>query len=175
MARRVGIGEDYVREDLGRDGTARLLVFRVGDERYAVALRAVDAVIETPAVERLPDAASHVAGVSTVRGELVMVYDPHSLLCVAASPERSAETSTIGGEGAALLFRRSARRVGLLVDDVFDAVLIETAELKAVPGIAADDAIIGLVRRGAELIAVLDSDALLDAALAGEPMEERRR
>lgn len=175
MPRKVGDGGDHVREDLARDGTARLLVFRVGDERYAVALRAVDEVIETPAIERLPDAATHVAGVSTVRGELVMVYDPHALLSVAASQHYSAERLAIDGEGAALLFRRSSRRVGVLVDDVFDALLIETAELKAVPGIAADDMIVGLVRRGAELIAVLDSDALLDAALAGEPMEEKRR
>lgn len=102
-----------------------------------------------------------------------MVYDPRPLLSVASLADQIADGAATARGGTALLFHRSSRRVGFLVDDVFDALAIQTAELNAAPGIATDDMVIGLVRRGTELIAVLDSDALLDVALTSEPLEEK--
>ena len=63
--------------------------------------------------------------------------------------------------------RRNGRRVGLAVDDLYDALTIETAELRPAPGVgAADEVVVGVVRRGAELTTVLDVEKLLDAAAA---------
>ena len=150
-----------------RDGSARVLVFRVGGERFAVSLPAVDEVIESPALQRMPDAPARVRGVATLRGELLSVYDPLSLLGVAGGVQQ--ETGTNAWAGATLVFSRgsSAHRVGLAVDDVYDAVTIAESELKGVPGSdGSDGALVGLVRRGSELIGVLDVDALLDGVLA---------
>jgi chemotaxis signal transduction protein len=139
-----------------RDGPVRLLVFRVGPERFAVRMSDVDEVIDAPAVQRLPDAAATTLGIATVRGTFVTVYDPRPLLSVDG-----------GKVGAVLLFVRADRRVGLAVDDVFDPLTIEPHELLPAPGADASDGIlIGVVRRGSDLIAVLDANALLDAASA---------
>lgn len=139
-----------------RDGPERLLVFRVGAERFATRLAAVDEVIDMPAAQPLPDARGAVLGIATVRDELVPLFDAATLLQV-----------TGAGHGAALLFVRGERRVGLAIDDVFDAVLVEEAELRPAPGIDAEDGVLlGVVRRGNDLISVLDAEALLDAATA---------
>jgi purine-binding chemotaxis protein CheW len=143
-----------------RDGSARLLVFRVGGERFAVELVLVDEVIDTPSVQPIPDAPETVHGVATVRGELVTIYDPHPVLHV---------KGRIGG--TALLFARNGRRVALLVDDVYDAMTMAEEELLRTPGgasSAADGILVGLIRRDGELIALLDADALLDAVAAGD-------
>lgn len=145
-----------------RDGEARLLVFRVGAERFGVDLKAVDEVIDAPAVQSIPDAPPTVLGVATIRGELVTVYDPRPLLRVPGTLD-----------GAALLFVRDDRRVGVAIDDVYDAIRIEESDLLKVPGGgagASDGILIGLVRRagGGELIGILDAKALLDAAVAGD-------
>jgi purine-binding chemotaxis protein CheW len=142
-----------------RDGAERLLVFRVGAERFAVPLAGVDEVIDGPAVQPLPDAGEHLLGIATVRGELVSVYDPRPLLRVDGAVT-----------GAALLFARGERRVALAIDDVYDAITIEPDEVLPARAIgSADGVLVGLVRRGTDLIAVLDTDALLDAAMsAGE-------
>jgi purine-binding chemotaxis protein CheW len=138
-----------------RDGHARLLVFRVGGERFAVPLSSVDEVIDTQLVQRVPDAAATVLGVVSVRGALLTVYDPRPLLLVEGRVD-----------GAMLLFVRGDRRVALAIDDVFDPVVIAEEELLPTPGGKAADALLmGVVRRGTDLIAVLDSDALLDAAM----------
>ena len=137
-----------------RDGAERLLVFRVGAERFAVPLAGVDEVIDGPSVQPLPDSTEHLLGVAMVRGELVSVYDPRPLLRVDGAVN-----------GAALLFARGDRRVALAIDDVYDAITIEETDLLPSRTIdASDGVLVGLVRRGSDLIAVLDTDALLDAA-----------
>ena len=135
------------------DGAARLLVFRVGNERFAVELSTVDEVIEPPVLQAVPDAPPTLLGLTMLRGQLVAVHDLRPLL--------RAGSGTIGG---ALLFERQGRTIGLAIDDVYDALLVEEQELRPAPGLEGSDALlIGLVRRGSDLIAVLDADALLAA------------
>ena len=137
-----------------RDGAARLLVFRLGSERFALELAAVDEVIEVPALQRIPDAPANVLGLATIRGELVSLYDPRPLLGVGDRVD-----------GAALLFSRDARRMALAIDDVFDPIVVEESELRAAPGMESSDGVlVGVVLREGQLIAVLDADALLNAA-----------
>lgn len=139
-----------------RDGAERLLVFRLGGERFAVRLADVDEVVDAPPVQALPDAPPGVLGLATLRGELVAVYDSAFLLHVAAD-----------SRGALLLFARDGRRIGLAIDDVYDAIMVEGAEVRSAPGTeAADGMLVGVVRRGTELVSVLDASALLGAALA---------
>jgi len=143
-----------------RDGVTRFLVFRIGAERFGVELPAVDEVIDAPCIQTIPDAPATVLGVATIRGELITVYDPRPLLRVDGPLD-----------GAALLFVRDERRVGVAIDDVYDAIKIEDGDLLKAPSGAADAAdgiLVGLVRRAGELIGILDANALLDAAIAGD-------
>ncbi|HEY2162959.1 MAG TPA: chemotaxis protein CheW [Gemmatimonadaceae bacterium] len=155
-----------------RDGVARVLVFRVGGERFAVSLPAVAEVIESPELQRMPDAPEHVRGVATLRGELLSVYDPLALLGVSGgAPASSGDTGETPGVGATLIFNRGGgHRVGLAVDDVYDTITIAESELRGVPGSdGSDGALVGLVLRGSELVGVLDVPALLDSVLATSP------
>lgn len=147
-----------------RDGAERLLVFRVGTEQFGVALAAIREVVDAPAVRRLPDAAPSMVGVATVRGELVPLYDAWVILGV----EKTAVAA-----GAALVFSAGPRCVALAIDDVFDPVLVEEHELRPMPGAGAADLVVrGLVRRGGDLIAVLDDEALVDTMLASASESE---
>jgi purine-binding chemotaxis protein CheW len=141
-----------------RDGAERLRVFRVGSERFGVPLGAVREVVDAPEVRRLPDAPPSLLGVATVRGELVPLYDARAIL----------DVEKVGAApGAALVFSADARGVALAIDDVFDPVPVEEQELRPMPGAGAAEVIIrGLIRRGHDLIAVLDDAALLDTMLA---------
>lgn len=144
-----------------RDGAERLLVFRVGAELFGVALAAIREVVDAPALRRLPDVAPSLLGVATVRDVLIPLYDARVILGI--------EKSSVA-PGVALIFSIAARSVALAIDDVFDPVLIEEHELRPMPGAgggsAADAIIRGLVRRGGDLIAVLDDEALVDTMLA---------
>ena len=85
--------------------------------------------------------------------------------------DSSSSKRILGSDGMALyasghlLFVRDGRRLAIAIDDVFDAVTVEESELRPAPGAGASDGIlVGVVRRDDELIAVLDANALLDAA-----------
>lgn len=141
----------------------RLLVFRLGSERFAVALGGVDEVIDAPVPRQMPDAPAVVLGVINVHDVLVTLYDPCPVLNVARAPAAAAD----GDEcvGSVLVFRWRGRRVGLVVDDVYDAMVTEPGELRGAPGSTASDGVLlGVIRRGGDLIAVLDGTALLTAA-----------
>ena len=138
----------------------------------------MDEVIEAPAVQRIPDAPRSVLGVTSIRGSLVTFYDPRPLLNIAG--ERAGAVND-----AALLFARSAgtngqggdtdHRVGLTIDALYDTIIVEPDEVRSAPGAdASDRVLVGVVRRGLELIAILDATALLDAAMAaGDTQGER--
>ncbi len=135
------------------DGVARLLVFRLGNERFAVELSSVGEAIDAPVLQPVPDAAATLLGITMVRGAFVPIHDVRPLLRVGE-----------GAVGGALLFERGGRTIGLAIDDVYDALLVEEDELRPAPGADGSDALLlGLVRRGTDLIAVLDADALLAA------------
>ena len=140
------------------DDAVRLLVFRVGSERFALPLGAVDEVVDLPPVQRLPDSAPSVLGIATLRGEIVAIQDPRTLLGAGD-----------GGYAALLLFDDDTRRIGLAIDDVYDPILMESDELRSAPGVDASDGLLrGVVRRGTDLIAVLDVDALVRTMNARE-------
>ncbi len=144
--------------------SSRLLVFRIGDERFAVGLADVSEVIDAPAVRLVPDAAPWILGVATIAGRFVPMCDPRPLLGA-------------GGriDGAALLFMHEGRRVGVAVGDVFDATSVAPAEIRPAPVAGANEHFVtGIIRRGSEVIAVLDSRALLDAAMRVH-VDERER
>lgn len=137
-----------------RDGFARLLVFQLGEERFAVALASVDEVIDAPTVLALPGAPRTMRGIAATHDGMMTVYDVRPLLEVGA-----------GTDAAALVFARDGRRVALGIDDVFDSILVGEGELRAAPHAGATEGVVvGVIRRDNELIAVLDADALLNAA-----------
>lgn len=145
-----------------RDGVARLLVFRVGTERFGVPLSDVDEVIDGQSVQRIPDAGPTVLGVTSLRDMLLTVYDPRPLLSVDGRVD-----------AALLLFVRGDRRVAMAIDDVFDPLVVADHELLPPPsGTDHDGIVIGVIRRESNLITVLDTTALLDAAMEA-PQGER--
>jgi len=147
---------------MDRDGTVRLLVFRVGAELFAVDLQSVLEVVDGPDVRLVPEAPPVVLGVTTLHGQIVTVFDAHRLLRAPGA-----------GCGAALVFDREERRFALAVTDVVDTLDLEAGRLRVVPGMDTGDGVVrGVVRRDADLIAVLDAGALMRSATTQVEEEE---
>jgi purine-binding chemotaxis protein CheW len=141
-----------VREPTKAD-LADVLVFRVGAERFAVDLLAVEEVIDLPVIHHVPEMPPAMVGVVTVRGSLTAVYSPHQSLGL---PLASSE--------AVLIFRRRGARVGMLIDDVEDAISVDLRELRRAPSTERDDTLVlGVIRHDGALLAVVDADALITA------------
>ena len=136
-----------------RLGTADLLVFRVGRELFAVELVAVEEALDMPIVHRLPEMPPAMLGVFTLRGLLVSVFAPDDTLGVAYQ-----DAATV------VVFCGGDRRIALAADDVDDVLQADLTTVRDAPGSSTKDgAVLGVVRRGEDLIALLDAQSLLAA------------
>lgn len=145
-----------------RSGSVELLLFRVGHELFAAPLASVDEVVELPAIRHLPEMADDMLGMFALRGRMMPIY----------SPSRSRGVSLGAAPTAALVVRAGAQRVALAVDDVDDVLDLDLGTLRDAPGVDdADGILLGVARRGRDLVAVLDGDALVVACLTDRPLE----
>ena len=144
-----------------RESVAELLMFRVGGERFAVELLAVDEVIDLPVIHHVPEMPPAMLGVVTVRGSLTPVYSPHHALGLPLALRE-----------AVLIFRRGGARVGVLIDDVEDAISLDLRELRDAPGAGdADDVVLGVIRHADALVGLVDADALIAACQTAALLE----
>jgi purine-binding chemotaxis protein CheW len=144
-----------------RAGLAALLMFRVGQERYAVELLAVEEVIDSPVIHHVPEMPPAMLGVMTARGALTPVYSPHAAL-----------GSALADREAVLIFRRGRARVGIVIDDVDDAITVDLRELRDTQlGDETDAVVLAVVRHAELLVAIVDAEALIAACQSAELLE----
>jgi purine-binding chemotaxis protein CheW len=139
-----------------RLGSSELLIFGIGREWFGLELQAVEEVVDAPDLREIPECPAVLLGVFPLRGELVPLYTPRAVL---GTPG--------GGHGLALVMRSGHRRVALAVDDVDEVTRVELSDLREPPpGVAADDALLGVLVDSRRLVAVLDARAIVGACAA---------
>lgn len=160
VAGRVGIAS-ALRAELAERGSAELLRFRVGRERFALRLAEVEEAIEGPEVHPIPEAPREMLGVVALRGRLVPVYAPARALGVRL------DTPTV-----ALVLAGLVRAIAIAVDDVEDVFTMPADALRNAPGTDDPDGILlGVTRHGSRLVSVLDGAALAAACTADLVLE----
>jgi purine-binding chemotaxis protein CheW len=113
-----------------------ILVFRLGQERYAIEMREVAETLPFARCTPVPGAPSQFRGVINLRGELRAVVDLSRLLGHSAAEEKEG--------GFVLILSRPGRQIGLKVDSVENVYEIRQEELsvsgtgKYTKGIASD-------------------------------------
>ena len=111
----------------------RLLLFRCAVHVFAVDADVAREILPLQPATRIPGAAHAVRGLVNVRGLLVTVIDAAAAMGVAGGAEP--------GGGALVRLDLGAHRVGLVVDEVLDLVVVDDAELDdraALPGVRPD-------------------------------------
>jgi Chemotaxis signal transduction protein len=136
-------------------------MFRVGGERFAVELILVDEVIDLPVIHHVPEMPPAMLGVVPVRGSLTPVY----------SPQHALGLSLVVRE-ALLIFRRGTQRVGILIDDVDDALTADMSELAEKPGgEEGNNVLLGVIRLANTLVGIIDADALIISCQSANILE----
>ena len=142
-----------------REGRAELLIFRVGAELFATELRAVEEAVEGIDVRAIPDAGPAMLGIFALRDRTLPMYALARVLDLAPGD----------APAMTLVMRPSTDRIALAVDavdDVFDVALVD---VRPAPPAGDDGLVLGVVWRGAELLTLLDADAIVAACLASAP------
>ena len=134
-----------------------MLLFRQGGELFALDLRSADEVLEMPPLAPVPGMVNPMLGVFPLRGQYVPVFAPHAALGVGPS----------AGHAVVLVLRRGARRVALALDDVDDVITVDASRLYRAPAAdGAEGVVLGIERRGTDLVGIVDAAALVEACAA---------
>jgi purine-binding chemotaxis protein CheW len=136
----------------------RMLVFRLGSERYALALECAREVAELANVAILPGVAASVVGLVNWREEFVVVFDAASVLGVPLPDEQTRRR--------VIVLRGEEPRVALAVDAVEDVVAIDPAALQPPGQLGSRHA--DLLKGGTDDAILVVAEDALRARLAGE-------
>jgi len=143
----------------GEDGR-QLVVFALGEERLALPMSAVREIVRPLPLVPVPRAPELLLGLANLRGRVLPVLDLRRL--VGAAPREPDEATRV------LVLEWRGSRLGLVVDAVHRVLEAAADALETARGAAAALAtgvLAGVVRDGAEVVQVLDLDALLDGRL----------
>ena len=136
-----------------------MLLFRSAGQLFGVDAEVAREILPVQPATRIPGAPAAIRGLVNVRGLLVTLVDAAVALGLAATPSPEV--------GSVLLLDHASHRVGLVVDEVLDLVVLDDADLDdggALPGVRSD-----LVRAvgtaAGRPFAQLATSALLDPLL----------
>lgn len=137
-------------------GLRQLVVFRLGDDQFALDIGVVREIIRMQPIAPLPDAGTAVRGVINLRGRICTVMDLRPHLGVAAAeagPESRIIVVDGGGEDA-----------GIIVDGVTEVLRAPDAAVQAPQAGASDGPVAAIVNLEGRLIVLLDLPRTLAAA-----------
>lgn len=138
--------------EAGTDGR-QLVVFRLGDEEYALPITCVQEIIRYSEPRSVASKDPSVRGVINLRGNIVPVYDLKHRLGLPAGAVAGAKIAIVDHDDVT---------AGIIVDEVTEVLTISVDEFEDVP--AADDtAIEGVAKVGDRLIVLLEPSAALVA------------
>lgn len=161
-----GNGMEPAQSAEGSGSTERFVVFRLAGAEYGLPVADVREVLRRPdSITPLPNAPDFVAGVLTLRGEVLPLIDQRRLLNL---PATTASLSAGLERGRVVVVGRDGLLVGLLVDGLSGLVTVPTERIGPAPAVSAAQR--RLIRRvatldpagGTRLILLMDADSLLD-------------
>jgi chemotaxis signal transduction protein len=154
------------------DTTSELLVFRVGGERFAMSVEAVEGISVMPPITPLPAMARDQLGVCDLRGSLIPVYSPAAALNVRLAAPAVAIIAWAGRTRMA-----SGRRVVIAVDEASGVTAIQERGWGDIGGTPCTEGFVrGVSASGTELTTLLHAGEFLAACTASvdDQREERR-
>lgn len=136
------------------ESTSRSMVlFNLGEERYAIETRFVVTVARMCDVFPLPGAAAHVLGLTSVQGELLVMFDLRVMMGI-PSPARADATRM-------MILGSKHAELAIIVDAVHDVLRLQDNDLYPLPVSTAEGERPYLRGVTSEAVNVFDGSALL--------------
>lgn len=148
----------------------QVVIFGLGNDRFAVDVGQVREVLRTPPLTRLPGAPEYVRGVANLRGEVVPVVDLRVKL---GEPEGDHDDTRV------VVCELDGEAIGIEVDEVQEVATLDPEQIHPAPrqwAEQAQQAVTGIARLEEELILLVDLGRLLksDLDLSLEALRQAR-
>jgi chemotaxis signal transduction protein len=134
----------------------KIIIFVIGDLRYAVEMGHIDEVVRNPSITPIPGLPNWVLGVTNLHGDIVSVVNLARFLDI--------ETPAHRKDVSMIVARAADQRIGLVVDDT-EVIYTFPAEQVISPPFKVSSELVnylrGAIERQGEFIRLLDCEHLL--------------
>lgn len=149
-----------------RAGTFQIIVFKQGDEEYALHIDQIKEVVITPSITRMPQTPSYIKGVANIRGNIIAILDLEEKFNL----KRSHGTNT--ENNYTLVVESDDLKMGILVREVPNTLNIGASDFDESVGIINDvnsdgNYVKGIVKYDKRLIIVIDIFKVIDQEMLG--------
>jgi len=138
----------------------KYLRFRVADEEYGVSLLEIREIIKPRDITEVPGMPDFVAGVLSLRGIIIPVFNLRLRLGL--------ERNEAPGCERIVIVRRQEGLFGLLVDEVYQVINLSAASIEGAPAVLEGidrEFVSGIGRHGKRMLILLDLEKVLDISL----------
>ncbi len=152
------VADEFYKRDIekkGEDGLLQFLSFIVDDEEYALELSETSEVIKMREITEVPHAPLFIAGIISLRGEIIPVISLQKRLGL--------KEKDISSEARMVIAFHADMKVGLIVDKIMGVLRIDPNAIEPAPPAtqeAGGEFIRGLVHHQGRLIILLSLPAL---------------
>lgn len=130
----------------------QLVVFRLGNEEYAVPAAQVREIIPYEGITKMPDTPEFVEGITNLRG---------NILPVIGLAKKFGLSAGVSSDKRVIIIDVKSRVLGVMVDEVTEIKKLEHAAIEAAPAITAKgDYICGIGKDNGRLLILLAVDKL---------------
>jgi purine-binding chemotaxis protein CheW len=149
-----------------KTGNRQIIVFKLGEEEYALSIDQVKEVVVMPKVAKIPLTPAYIRGVANIRGSILAIIDLATKfgLAIEANSEEEKKPDYI------LVIESDKCKMGVLVKEVPSTLTIVDENIDSSPGIIynwnSDSGYIkGIVRVGTRMIILMDIFKIISTEL----------
>jgi purine-binding chemotaxis protein CheW len=137
--------------------TTQLIVFRLGEEEYALHIDQIKEVVITPHITRMPQTPSFVRGVANIRGNIIAIIDLEEKFGI----RRQVETENENQGNYTLVIESEEYKMGVLVKEVPNTLAVSEADIEDTTNVIQDSGVDqgyvkGVVKYGNRLLILID-------------------
>ncbi|UII25287.1 chemotaxis protein CheW [Fulvivirga maritima] len=135
----------------------QIVVFKQGNEEFAMHIDQIKEVVITPSITRMPQTPDFVLGVANIRGNIIAILDLEKKFGFKKDPNE-----TLGGKNFTLVIESEEFKMGVLVKDVPNTLTVYENEIEESLNVIHDSSmeqnyIKGIVKREERLIIMIDT------------------
>ncbi|MBO8138427.1 MAG: chemotaxis protein CheW [Desulfotomaculum sp.] len=135
-------------------GEEQLVVFQLGDQKYALPIQETQEIIRMTEVTRIPNASYYLEGIINLRGTILPVINLNRRLGL---PEKEADEET-----RIVVVEHNEQKVGMIVDSVLEVGRYSDSEVEPPTNVGGNTEYLkGVVKKDDQLWLLLDLNSVL--------------
>ena len=149
------------------DTLVQLIIFKLGQEEYALHIDQIKEVVLTPGIAKIPQTPDYIIGVANIRGNIISIVNLNTKFGL------KADNDTKKNARYTLVVESESFKIGILVNEVPNTLVVPETDIDKSSTVLQysnldDDCIKGIVKSGDRMIIMVDMFKMMESEGLGK-------